>query len=74
MNARTKVMAEGLEVQLSEDARGNLLEYIQCRIAGWNRKDRRTAAWKLKVAEARNKALKAKIEALESELDKYNAA
>ena len=34
-------------------------------IAGWNREDRRTKAGRIKVAEAKNVALKAKIEALE---------
>ena len=37
-------------------------------IAGWNREDRRTKAGKIKVAEAKNMALKAKIKALEDKI------
>ena len=37
-------------------------------IAGWNREDRRTKAGKIKVAEAKNIALKAKIKALEEKI------
>ena len=37
-------------------------------IAGWNREDRRTKAGKIKVAEAKNLALKAKIKALEDKI------
>ena len=37
-------------------------------IAGWNREDRRTKAGKIKVAEAKNVALRAKIKALENQI------
>ena len=37
-------------------------------IAGWNREDRRTKAGKIKVAEAKNVALRAKIKALEDQI------
>lgn len=37
-------------------------------IAGWSREDRRTKAGRIKVAEAKNVALKAKIKALEDEI------
>ena len=38
-------------------------------IAGWNREDRRTKAGRIKVAEAKNVALKAKIKALEDKIE-----
>ena len=37
-------------------------------IAGWNREDRRTKAGRIKVAEAKNVALKAKSKALEDKI------